>query len=135
MMAPLWTMLLTLAALFLIFLAVYMRAGDRPLERVIPAAGISAVLTAVVGAIRYMQHGYTVLGMSGPWAWAFALTHTLITLLIVARGTYIVRRAVVAPPHPFLSKEDLRYLSRRPRTWSIARILMPLSAVLVVVVG
>ncbi|GAA2410655.1 hypothetical protein GCM10010404_80750 [Nonomuraea africana] len=60
--------MLIFALAVVLFSAIYPAFGDRFPAFVPAAVGISAVLAAVIGAIRYTQQGYAVLGLGGTLA-------------------------------------------------------------------
>lgn len=128
-------MLIGFTALFPIFFAVYSGAGDRSPYRLTASASVSVLLAVTLTPIRYAQHGYIVLGVGGIWAWMLAIAQAAIIFVVFAWGSYVVRRYVIAPPPPFLSAADYRYLARRPKAWRRARVLVLLPAVIAVAIG
>ncbi|ROO86034.1 CHAT domain-containing protein [Actinocorallia herbida] len=133
MTVPGWAIPLIFGFLLAVFLAVHRPAGAPRAARVLLAGPSAVFLTGAVSCFGYLSDGWDDVGVTG--AGTAAGVHLAVVVLVMVGAADVVARTPSGVPPPFLSDEERRLLSRRPRRWRRARLLAEASALLLIGVG
>jgi tetratricopeptide (TPR) repeat protein len=136
LLAPVWLEFLTYLTLAVLLYLVAKEPEDRSRREAPKAATLAFVLATILGATRYLEHGYAASGAGAAWAWSFTVIHLTIVVSIAVRTRYIARWfRTTMKRNPLLGDRERGLLAQRPRWWRIWETAAVLSALTMIVVG